>query len=107
MARILVVKNPKRSFCLEPAGDIAESLKNISRASQVSLSGFRSRQPGLGVDELPTTSLRCAKLCFQQGSWVSRVSGRSTGGSFWVIAEVVRGRDPKDWFDIWGPRPGR
>lgn len=48
----------------------SENLKNISRPSQAEPRRIpvaaASRQPGLGVDDLPTSSLRCVRLCFQQ-----------------------------------------
>jgi hypothetical protein len=56
-----------------------------------------SRQPGLGVDDLPASSLRCVRLCFQQGlgeEHKSVILGYCRGSS--------GGRVPKDWFDIWG-----
>jgi hypothetical protein len=66
-------------------------------------SGRRCVAPtGLGGDELPTSSLRCVRLCFQQGLGEEHK---------WVILGYCRGssggRVPKDWFDIWGLRPGR
>jgi len=98
-------ENPKRGFASN-RHEVPEKLKNISRPSQAGPRWIpvatRSRQLGLGADRLPTTSLRCAKLCLQQ------VLGEEHR---WFIFAYCRGssggRVPKAWFDIWGLRPGR
>ena len=51
-----------------------------------------SRQPGLGGHELPTNSLRCVRLCFQQGLGEEHK---------WVILGYCRGSS-----GVGSPKPG-